>query len=351
MAETANLSAHDAVARDGLTAQTFSSPRHTTRYWEGGSSDGPLMIFLHGWPQLGIVWRAQMQALAARGWRCIAPDMRGYGGSSVPTASEAYALREIVKDMVGLHDSLGGGPAIWIGHDLGSPVAAALAAHHPERCRGLVPVSVPYFPDGFALGSLLPLVDRKLYSADQHPDGQWAYYRFYLDHFEQTVRDFDADIRSSLSAIFRPGDSASVGKPYRSALVARNGGWFGSAHRAPPSIPDAPLWPPADFEALVSAFTAAGFRPANAWYLNDDANIAYAQAATDDGHLKMPVLFVGGQFDGLFDVERSAIGDPMRQACSDLSVTTLASGHWLHLERKTELVDAIEAWVEARRLR
>lgn len=333
------------------TDHSFKSPRHTTRYWETGPSDGPLMIFLHGWPQLGIVWREQMQAFAARGWRCIAPDMRGYGGSSAPAVSDAYALREIVQDMVELHDSLGGGPAIWIGHDLGSPVAGALCAHHPERSRGLVPISVPYFPDGFALANMLPLVDRNLYPADQYPDGQWAYYRFYLDHFEQTVRDFDADIRASLSAIFRPGDPASLGKPYRSALVSRNGGWFGSAHRAPSSPPDATLWPPADFEALVSAFAVTGFRPANAWYLNDDANIAYIRAAPYDGRLKMPVLFVGGQFDGLFDVERSAIGDPMRKACLDLSVTTLGSGHWLPIERKSDLVDAIGSWVDAKRLR
>ena len=49
------------------------------------------MIFLHGWPEIGVMWRAQMQAFAAEGWRCVAPDMRGYGGSSAPEAPEAYA--------------------------------------------------------------------------------------------------------------------------------------------------------------------------------------------------------------------------------------------------------------------
>jgi pimeloyl-ACP methyl ester carboxylesterase len=51
------------------------------------------MIFLHGWPQIGLVWRAQVEAFASEGWHCIAPDMRGYGGSSAPSAPEAYALR------------------------------------------------------------------------------------------------------------------------------------------------------------------------------------------------------------------------------------------------------------------
>ena len=131
-----------------LTARTFRSPRHATRYWEAGPIDGPLMIFLHGWPEIGLMWRAQIEAFAAEGWRCVAPDMRGYGGSSAPTASEAYALDEIVDDMVELHDHLGARPAIWVGHDWGSPVAGALAAHHAARSRGVVLISVPYFSGG-----------------------------------------------------------------------------------------------------------------------------------------------------------------------------------------------------------
>src|ERR1700733_1255275 len=136
------------------TARTFSSPRHTTRYWEAGPVDGPLMIFVHGWPEIGLMWRTQLEAFGSEGWRCVAPDMRGYGGSSAPAASEAYALNEIVDDMVELHDHLGARPAIWVGHDLGSPVVAALAAHHAARSRGTVLVSVPYSPESFALPSL-----------------------------------------------------------------------------------------------------------------------------------------------------------------------------------------------------
>jgi pimeloyl-ACP methyl ester carboxylesterase len=124
-----------------LTDATFSSPRHTTHYWEWGRTGGPLMIFLHGWPQIGLVWRAQARAFASEGWHCIAPDMRGYGGSSAPATSEAYALKEIVDDMVELHDHLGASPAIWVGHDLGSPVVGALAAHHTAEPRRRVHLS------------------------------------------------------------------------------------------------------------------------------------------------------------------------------------------------------------------
>ena len=328
-----------------LTSRVLISRRHTTSFWEAGRIDGPLMVFLHGWPGIGLIWRAQMQAFAAAGWHCIAPDMRGYAGSSAPASPEAYELREIVQDMVELHDHLGGRRAVWVGHDLGCPVTGALAAHHSERCRGAVFVSVPYFPGGFALNNLLPLVDRQLYPADHYPDGQWDYCRFYVDHFERTVADFDEDISATLAAIYRSGDPASKGEVYRSATVTRRGGWFGSAHRAPLVAPDAALWPPNDFEALVTAFGRTGFRPGNSWYLNDDANIRFAAQAPNGGRLYQPVLFVNGDYDGLCNINASGIGEPMRQACPALSVAHQPAGHWLPLERKAGVTESIQKWV------
>ncbi len=335
---------------DTLTDYTFRSPRHTTHYWQAGPADGPLMFFLHGWPEIGLVWRAQMEAFAAEGWHCIAPDMRGYGGSSVPDVAEAYAIKEIVEDMVELHDHLGASPAIWIGHDLGSPVVGALAAHHAKRSRGLIFVSVPYTPEGFALPSLLPSIDRELYPVDRYPDGQWDYYRFYLTHFDQTVTDFDADIRASLAAIFRSGNPESAGRVYRSAIITLSGGWFGSEHHAPAIEPDRALWPQSDFEVLVDSFRVHGFRPGNSWYLNDAANIAFAHAAPDGGRLLQPVLFLNGEFDGLCDITRNRSGEAMTYACQDLTVTTLPSGHWLPLERKVEVVQTLRSWLKAKSL-
>jgi pimeloyl-ACP methyl ester carboxylesterase len=67
-----------------LASRTFSSARQATHYWEAGPEEGPLMIFLHGWPEIGLMWRAQIEAFAAEGWHCVAPDMRGYGASSAP---------------------------------------------------------------------------------------------------------------------------------------------------------------------------------------------------------------------------------------------------------------------------
>jgi pimeloyl-ACP methyl ester carboxylesterase len=101
---------------------------------------------------------------------------------------------------------------------------------------------------------------------------------------------------------------------------------------------------------LVEAFRASGFRPANAWYLNDTANIAYACAAPEGGRLRQPVLFINGDWEAICDINRSRLGESMRHACQDLSVTNLPAGHWLPLERKVELVQATRSWLKTKEL-
>ena len=333
-----------------LQAKTFRTPRHTTHYLECGSANGPLMMLLHGWPELSLIWRAQIQAFAEDGWHCIAPDMRGYGGSSTPEATDAYTNEQVVADMAELHDHLGGQPAVWIGHDWGSVIVGSLAAHESIRVRGAVMVSVPYFPDANALATLVPLVDRTIYPADRYPDGQWDYYRYYNTHFDAAVSDLDADIAASLASIYRRGDPANTAKPTANASVTRRGGRFGDAHRAPPTPPDPALWPAEDFDVLVQRFSERGFRAPCAWYLNDEANVAYARRAPDRGNLRMPVLFVNGRFDPMNTINGNRYGEPMRAACNDLTITDLAGAHWLPLECKGELIEAIRTWLRNKSL-
>ena len=334
-----------------LISRRFSTQRQTTHYIASGPSDGPLMIFLHGWPSIGLMWCAQMEAFAADGWRCIAPDLRGFGGSSAPADADAYAIEEVVADIVELHDHVGGRPAVWIGHDWGCVAVGALVAHHPERCRGVVFTSLAYQPEGHALRTLVPLIDRTLYDADRHPDGQWDYYRYYNTHFEAAVADLDADKASSLASIFRSGRPAAAGEVSPLALVTRNGGRFGAAHRAPPTQPDPALWASTDFEALVRAFEIHGFRHPCAWYLNDDAAIAYARKAPHAGRLSSPVLFINGDFDQVCTIFGNRQGDPMRAACPDLTVTSMPAGHWLPLECKAEHIRAVRDWLRSKGFR
>ncbi|MBK5148576.1 alpha/beta hydrolase [Burkholderia sp. R-69608] len=329
---------------------SIRTTRHETAWIEAGPSNGPLMIFVHGWPELCIMWRKQIEQFAGAGWRCVAPDMRGYGHSSVPTAPDAYAMREIVADMLELHNAVGGRPAVWIGHDLGSPVVSSMAAQHPMRCRAVVNISVPYFPNAFALPSVLPFIDRNLYPSDKYPYGQWDYYEAYLEQFDQTTKDYEADVQSFFAVMFRAGSPDVVGKPSPTASVRARGGLFGPAHRAPAIPRDQSMLSQQDFDAFVTEFKANGFFGPNAWYLNDAANIAYANSAPNGGHLTLPVLFINGSWDTICDITRNKLGDPMREACSDLRVVSLDGAHWLPLERPVEVNAAISRWLKDKKL-
>ena len=85
-----------------ITEHLFQSNTHSTRYLADGPTDGPLIIFVHGWPELSQSWRHQLPFFAGMGFRAIAPDMRGYGGSTVYDTHEAYAQEHAVNDMLAL---------------------------------------------------------------------------------------------------------------------------------------------------------------------------------------------------------------------------------------------------------
>jgi len=100
-----------------VTDNIAKTGRHTTFYLACGADDAPLIIFVHGWPELSISWRHQLPTFASLGFRAVAPDMRGYGQSSIYTRHEDYALEHTVDDMLELLRSLGRDKAIWVGHD------------------------------------------------------------------------------------------------------------------------------------------------------------------------------------------------------------------------------------------
>ncbi|MGI4747865.1 MAG: alpha/beta fold hydrolase [Janthinobacterium lividum] len=93
------------------------------------------MVFVRGWTELGLIWCSQILNFAEAGWHCVAPDMRGYGGSSVPDTIAAYAVRELVVDMLELHNALDEKPAIWVGHDWRSAITWAMASHRVSLHR------------------------------------------------------------------------------------------------------------------------------------------------------------------------------------------------------------------------
>jgi len=110
---------------------------------ELGEGDA-VALFLHGFPECRLSWRAQLPALAARGWRAVAPDLRGYGQSSRPKAREAYHLDHLVADAAALFDALGARRRLLIAHDWGAVIAWVFAMERARPLDGLVIMNVPH---------------------------------------------------------------------------------------------------------------------------------------------------------------------------------------------------------------
>jgi pimeloyl-ACP methyl ester carboxylesterase len=318
--------------------------RHTCFYLACGPEEGTPMIFVHGWPELSRSWRHQLQVFGGLGFRAVAPDMRGYGRSSVYAEKSAYALERSVEDMLALLDHLGRSTAIWVGHDWGSPVVWSIAQHHPERCIAVASLCAPYLPDGFALESLLPHVNRALYPADTHPLGQWEYFLLHRDQFDVGVAGLEGNVRNTVKLLFRSGDGASASVRSATSETLRRGGFFGSGRSAPDSVRDARVLTLEDEDAYTAALSASGFAGPNSWYVNDAANCAYAGRA-NNRVLDMPVLFLHAEHDANCDTTHSSLADPMRAHCSNYSEAVISSGHWMAQEAPIAVNVALTKWL------
>lgn len=333
------------IADITITEHSVRTERHTTHYLAAGPENGPLIIFVHGWPELAISWRHQLPALAALGFRAVAPDMRGYGRSSVPERKSEYALESLVSDMLELLASLGRESAVWVGHDWGSPVVWSLASHHPEKCLGVASLCVPYRTLELGLDACLPLVDRDTYPESEYPAGQWDYQLFYQEQFDAACAEMQANPYNTARMLFRKGDPAGRKQPAFTASIRRNGGWFGPAAEAPEMPRDSDVISEADLCAYAAALQRNGFSGANAYYMNHAANAAYGKSVRNDGFLDMPVLFLGARYDYVCETVESALASPMREHCRHLSEVLIDSGHWMAQERPTEVNAALTRWL------
>jgi pimeloyl-ACP methyl ester carboxylesterase len=118
-----------------------------------GYTEAPAVLLLHGWPDSHRLWRHQVPALTAAGFRAVVPDLRGFGASDRPGDVDAYALPHILGDVIGVLDHLGIGRAHVVGHDWGAAVAWTVAALFPDRVDHLVALSVGH-PSAFGAAGL-----------------------------------------------------------------------------------------------------------------------------------------------------------------------------------------------------
>ncbi|WP_019201114.1 alpha/beta fold hydrolase [Tsukamurella sp. 1534] len=328
-----------------ITPHTLRTERHTTAYLAAGPEDGPLLVFCHGWPELSHSWRHQLTALGALGFRCVAPDMRGYGNSTVYADKAAYRREEAVRDMLELLAGLGRGSAVWIGHDWGSPVVWNIATHHPEVVDAVASLNVPHFPSSGP--STVELIDRDVYPADEFPYGQWDYQVHYLKAFDEVTAYFESDVAGLIAALFRSGAPSHLDGPAPTALISRNGGWFGGGP-VPTMAPDPAVLTAEDHAIYTAAFQRNGMAGPNSWYVNGVADAEYADRELDGGRIGVPALFLHGRYDATLETVRSRLAEPMRAACADLTEVVVESGHWMAEERPADVNAALVRWLATR---
>jgi len=110
-------------------------------YLEAGR--GPLVLLMHGFPDTAYTWDRALPALAAAGFRAVAPFMRGYHPTAIP-ADGAYDIDTLAADAIALIEALGETSAVVVGHDWGAAAAYGAAALAPERVRQLVVFAIPH---------------------------------------------------------------------------------------------------------------------------------------------------------------------------------------------------------------
>ncbi len=328
-----------------ITEHTAQIGEHTIFYRAAGPADGPLVIFVHGWPELSLSWRHQLSCLGSMGFRAIAPDMRGYGGSSIYTDHDAYGQRHVVGDMIGLLDNLGQDNAVWVGHDWGSPTVWAIANHHPDRCQAVASLCVPYSSLESGIEGLEKGINRDLYPIEEFPYGQWDYQVFYVENFAKATAPMDANPYNMAKALFRKGDPAGAGMPAATSMVRKAGGWFGGLPEAPDFPIDTDVISEEELRVYSGGLEKNGFFGPNSYYMNHEANGVYEAEKVNDGKLDMPVLFLGARYDYVCDVVSTDLAVSMRAMCSDLTEFVVNSGHWMAQEKPAEVNTALLGWL------
>jgi len=293
---------------------------------------GPLVLLLHGWPESWYSWRYQLPALAKAGYRVVAPDMRGFGGTDAPPAIEDYTIQKLCADVVGLIDALGEKQAVVIGHDWGSGVAWASVLHYPERFRAIVAMSVP-------LRTRTPeppmVIARRNF-------GDKFFYQLYFQQPGVAEREFEGNTREFLSRIYA-SPSTPREPPQVTDLSASAGGL--TVRLGKPKSP-VPWMSEADLDYYVAEFQRAGFRGGLNYYRNIDRNWE-TTAHLANAKIAVPALFLAGEKDLVIaGATRDQLIAMMSGRVKDLTVELYPNtGHWVQQERAEEVNKAIATFL------
>lgn len=306
----------------GVTLKTTNANNIHMRYAEAGS--GPLVLFCHGWPESWYSWRHQLQAVSAAGFRAVAPDMRGYGGTQAPEPIDQYTLYHLVGDMAELVKALGETRAVIVGHDWGAPVAWHAALWRPDLFTAVSAMSVPYSPPGYV--DILTVLEKH------------GINDFYLQYFQKPgvpEAELQQDIRGALRRLYFTAGGEMEQKDKGFARLT--GGTLLSNTVDPEKLP---AWlSDADLDYYAGEFSRAGFRGGLNWYRNLRRNWELGGPWRGQP-IRQPSQFIAGSRDGVLRF-------PAAKSQLDAYATTLpglrgshileGAGHWVQQERPAEV--------------
>ena len=295
---------------------------------------GPLVLLVHGFPESWYSWRRQLPALAAAGYRAVAMDVRGYGRSSKPAATDACRMLNLVEDNVAVVRALGEDGAVVVGHDWGSNIAAASALIHPEVFRAVGLLSVPYAPPG---GPRPTDVFSRIGGPEQE---------FYVSYFQQPGRaeaEIEPDVRGWLAGFYAALSADTMpaeGEPDPHFLAP------GGRLRDRFPAGQLPAWlSEEDLDVYAGEFERTGLTGALNRYRSMDRD--WEDLAPYRGApITQPALFIGGALDASTTWMADAI-DAYPTTLPALSASHLLDGcgHWIQQERPEEVNSLLTDWL------
>ncbi|MDQ4143874.1 MAG: alpha/beta hydrolase [Actinomycetota bacterium] len=226
--------------------------------------EGDPVLLLHGFPDSARLWRLQIPALGEAGYRVIAPDLRGFGRTSRPDRVEAYAISNVVVDVVGLLDHLEIDVANVVGHDWGAGVAWGLAAFLPSRCKTLTALSVGH-PVSFGDRTNLRQLQASWYMLLFQFEGiaeellsrnDWAFARSWLKN--------EIDLERYIEDLSRPGALTAALNWYRANAHPKR--WVDDQMDWPQiELPVMGMWSTGDFALTEKQMVDSGKHLSGPW--------------------------------------------------------------------------------------
>jgi pimeloyl-ACP methyl ester carboxylesterase len=293
---------------------------------------GPAVLLCHGFPGLAYSWRHQIEPLVASGFRVIAPDMPGYGGTDAPADIAEYTFTAVAGRLVALLDALDVDQAVLVGHDFGAPAAWTTALEHRDRVAGLMLLAMPYAPDR------LPIRPSQVYSAlaQKH----FFHFEYFLQpglaesELNAAPKDFLARLYHALSGDFRYLDIWQ----HPSHRGGRRLGYLDVLPQAP-ELPWSWLTT-AELEVYETTYRSTGFTGGLNWYRAADLN--WEQTA-DGRVLDVPACFLAGGNDPVITMAGRKAIHRMREAMPQLREVHIydGAGHFIQMERADQVTAAL----------